>query len=368
MQRYAYIDALRGYAILGVIMVHAAQMVPGLEWPFLPFASAGARGVQLFFVASALTLMMSWHARNDGAIPFFVRRFFRIAPMFWLAIVFFVGLDGFAPRYWAPNGIGWLHVFATAAFLHGWHPATITSVVPGGWSIAVEMTFYLIFPLLMLLLRSWWSTVLAILLSVVLARLLSPLPASWFPDQAPYLNGAFVFLWFPNELPVFLVGILVFHLSRDVRGRLPMVTFEVGAAIGVALILLAPFVSIPRQPLLVYALMFGAVALCLSQGAGRWLIGFPIRWLGTISYSGYLWHFAILGILSALQERVGINPFGINDPVHSWPYFLFFFAMLLGMTAALSALTYRYVEKWGIAFGRNLAAKLSPVPSLARSG
>ena len=37
-------------------------------------ADQGARGVQLFFVASAITLCMSWEARRDGAIPFYIRR------------------------------------------------------------------------------------------------------------------------------------------------------------------------------------------------------------------------------------------------------------------------------------------------------
>ena len=198
MQRYEYIDALRGYAIFGVIIIHANLMVPGLEWPVMRFAMAGDRGVQLFFVASALTLMISWHGRDDSTIPFLVRRFFRITPMFWLAIVFFTA---FTPRHWAPNGIGWPQVFATAAFLHGWHPATINGVVPGGWSIAVEVTFYLAFPVLALLLRSWWSTGLALLLSIVLTRLLNPLAASWFSDQPSYLTDQFEFYWFPKSAP-----------------------------------------------------------------------------------------------------------------------------------------------------------------------
>jgi hypothetical protein len=55
----AYIDALRGYAILGVIGVHASQSGAELAWPLQLLADQGARGVQLFFVVSALTLMLS---------------------------------------------------------------------------------------------------------------------------------------------------------------------------------------------------------------------------------------------------------------------------------------------------------------------
>ena len=113
---YNFIDALRGYAILAVMAVHAAQAMPTWEGTVRQLVGQGARGVQLFFVASALTLAMSWNARNDGVLPFYTRRIFRIAPMFWLGIVFFVWLNGFGPSYFAPNGFGAIHVALTAFF------------------------------------------------------------------------------------------------------------------------------------------------------------------------------------------------------------------------------------------------------------
>src|SRR5215468_288588 len=108
--RADYIDGMRGYAILMVIAVHASLRVPRLEWPLADVMAQGARGVQLFFTVSALTLMMSWHRRQDGSAPFYLRRLFRIAPMFWLAIVVFIVLFGTAPRFAAPFGVGWMQV------------------------------------------------------------------------------------------------------------------------------------------------------------------------------------------------------------------------------------------------------------------
>ena len=92
-RHYDWIDSLRGYAILLVIAVHATQVckLPEVVQTFL---NQGARGVQLFFVVSAVTLMMSWRARQDGVLAFYKRRFFRIAPMWWLAIIFWVLLQG----------------------------------------------------------------------------------------------------------------------------------------------------------------------------------------------------------------------------------------------------------------------------------
>jgi acyltransferase-like protein len=84
LKRFVYIDVLRGYAVLGALFVHCSQYVG-----FDCFAAFGARGVQLFFVVSALTLMASWHSRADGVTAFFLRRVFRIVPMYWLTILIY---------------------------------------------------------------------------------------------------------------------------------------------------------------------------------------------------------------------------------------------------------------------------------------
>jgi peptidoglycan/LPS O-acetylase OafA/YrhL len=359
VQREAYIDALRGYAILAVIMVHSSQLVSGLEWPIRQFAQKGQRGVQLFFVVSALTLMSSWHRRNDGAGPFLIRRAFRIAPMFWLAIIFFVLLDGFGPRYFAPEGIGWLHVAATAAFVHGWYPTTINSVVPGGWSIAVEMMFYLGFPFIVWWLREWRSTTLALAVAMLVAPELSrTVPGLLWPRMSDGVVGNFGALWLPKQLPVFLIGVLTFHLSNRLSGKCSMRGLEIGAAVCVALILLAPFLP-GIGGLYPCAALFGALAFTLGQGAGKWLVVAPVRALGIVSYSAYLVHFAILGVLVRLRDT-GIDPFGIGDAAHGWSYFLFCYIALVAATAACSTLTYRYVEKPGIAVGRWLANRMRP--------
>ncbi len=97
------IDALRGIAVLGVIVIHAANVphVPNTIWNL---ALPGQRGVQLFFIVSAFTLFLSRERRPDEAHPdrnFFLRRFFRLTPMFYLATVL---ACLFAPDGSAGNG------------------------------------------------------------------------------------------------------------------------------------------------------------------------------------------------------------------------------------------------------------------------
>ena len=103
-QKLDYIDAVRGWAILLVITHHVGSMFPEMPYPVKKLTNFGWHGVQLFFLASALTLLMSWHrARvHDGVFvgSFFVRRFLRIAPMYYAgAAIYFVAeppISGFS--------------------------------------------------------------------------------------------------------------------------------------------------------------------------------------------------------------------------------------------------------------------------------
>jgi peptidoglycan/LPS O-acetylase OafA/YrhL len=82
--KYDYIDALRGLAVLGVVSVHTTQLVRPASAGLQTLASAGGSGVQLFYLASALTLFLSLDTRKsterNSTLKFFIRRYFRIAP------------------------------------------------------------------------------------------------------------------------------------------------------------------------------------------------------------------------------------------------------------------------------------------------
>lgn len=84
-----YLDCIRGYAIFLVIACHTVFEYSELPWVVKRVAVNGWFGVQLFFLASAITLLMSWHSAARGGTPdlraFAIRRFFRIAPAYYLA-------------------------------------------------------------------------------------------------------------------------------------------------------------------------------------------------------------------------------------------------------------------------------------------
>ncbi len=220
IKRYAYIDALRGYAILGVIAVHSTFHFDEYEYLFERVFVGGQYGVHLFFVASALTLFLSLSKRSeDEKSPyrnFFIRRFFRIAPLFWFGILVYY-LLGLVP--WdeemgslRPELEPW-NYWLTFAFLHGWHPATINKVVPGDWSIAVEVTFYLLVPWLFLWIKNLrmalWVLIAVVILALIFDRLIASYAYLVFPDHSPRSFREFNFV---RQLPVFLIGVSLYFL------------------------------------------------------------------------------------------------------------------------------------------------------------
>jgi peptidoglycan/LPS O-acetylase OafA/YrhL len=368
--RFAYIDALRGYAILGVISVHSSQLFPSLEWSLRLVADQGARGVQLFFTVSALTLMMSWQGRADGVLPFWTRRVFRIGPMFWLALAYYLILVGWfhvGLRYWGPTEISWRGALTSAALIHGFHPGTIDSIVPGGWSIADEMEFYALFPLLVLTIRSWRAAGVALITSTALVVALTPfmtriLPAL-LPTESMTLLADFGEL-FPFQLPAFLVGILVFHLLRTFSGRLSYNILRTGFFCGLALIAALPFLAaffagrihwaiyflIFGLAPFSYSIVFGVIAFCLAEGVGLFLVNAMIVHIGKVSYSAYFWHFAMLELIG-----LTVASFGWSLAPLGWPYYIATFAVAVALSVAGATLTFLMIEQPMIRIGHRIA-------------
>lgn len=336
--RYPYIDALRGYAILMVIAVHSSQHVSDLSPAVRTLADQGARGVQLFFVASALTLCISWKARNDGTQSFYLRRFFRIAPMYYLCLPLFLYLQGFGPSAYAPDGLGARHVIMALTFTHGFMPDTITSVVPGSWSIADEMIFYAIFPLLI---GALFRARLAVVIVAVIAatwvchitqrNLYSLVAHNIIDPQHNALWGTFLYLGFINQLPCFLAGMLVFKWLSEAR-RVPLAyLFVIGSVIAAVWIAFNPHavpffgrLSLPMQ----YGAVFAAFALGLSHWQPWFLVNPLIGWIGKVSYSGYLVHLAVLSSIPVPHDTLAQA-----------------FLTVTVITVAISSATFLYIEQ-----------------------
>lgn len=352
-RHFGYIDALRGYAILMVIAVHTSEAFADLPSWLSKILAQGARGVQLFFVVSALTLSMSWVARHEGAPEFYARRFFRIAPMFWIAIVIFLWIDGTSSSIYAPAGIGFRHIAMTALFVHGFWPDTITSVVPGGWSVANEVIFYALFPLIVppLLRARWRFLIIVAILAMALGPQLSRLDslAYLLPTSAEGVSGIYFSLWFPRQLPCFIFGIMLYRFSTEQH---PISAFFAKAIclLCVALMLLFPFLdgvkyALPLGLSTSYAIAFSLLVFSLMNWRNSPLINQFAIWTGKISYSAYFLHFLILHFLPTLH----VTGRTVVDIALAY-------IMVVIVTVAFSSLTYLMIEKPIIRLGNALIA------------
>jgi peptidoglycan/LPS O-acetylase OafA/YrhL len=342
LKRFAYIDALRGYAILGVILVHTSQ-----KSGFDSQGAFGARGVQLFFLASALTLMFSWHERHDGATAFFVRRIFRIVPMFWVSIPIYLALHVDADT---------TQVLSAALFLQAIRPDWIEApIVPGGWSVCAEMLFYCMFPLIGIYVNSFLKACALAVAWFALARLWalygSAFGAAIFPTfNAPEI-GIWVFLSLPSQLPPFAVGILLYFVIPRWKHAVGRAATEM--LLAAALILIA-YLAAYRSPAISYfSLAFGLVALCLANGAGRYLINAVITRIGRLSFSIYLLHWLCIGRIVSLIDVMQIG---------AGARFFLLFCGTTALTTALAAITYSAIERPMIRLGNRLIERIL-VPS-----
>jgi len=364
---FDFVDSLRGIAVLGVLLVHTGQRVEGLPGPVDAATNFGAYGVHLFFVASAFTLFASLSRRSSSesrpTLNYFLRRFFRIAPLFWLAIVFYLRWNGTGPQYWAPHGIGWADVLATACFAHGWRPTMINSVVPGGWSIAVEMNFYLLVPWLFRRLtsarRAVWFFIACLTFQAVVNAAMRPVFLRQLSADEQYLGALMEIMWLPAQLPVFAAGFVLYRWIVPDRAR-----HSSGARLTPA----ARWLSWPAFVMLVTVLGFslsglaptstfwGTVFAILAAGlalhpSSVFVNGFT-RYLGDISYSGYLVHFAVLDV----AERV-LRHF---TPLARYPlpHLAVLYAAVVCGTALVATATTRLLEQPARGAGRALIAAL----------
>jgi peptidoglycan/LPS O-acetylase OafA/YrhL len=381
-RHFDYIDAVRGYAFLAVLLHHVSKI--GGHFPGRWIWVSGYYGVQLFFLASAITLCYSMGSRQRKEkrpiLFFFIRRLFRIGPMFWLAMIFYwcLPLDG-VRRDWlkpftppgAPSSIDFI---LNALFLHGWMPSSYTSIVPGGWSIAVEMNFYLIFPILFRYIRSLKQAAAAVMAGMLFTffyfRKFVPFLHSYFLPNMPHETfWHFRELIFPAQFAVFLIGIFSYHLLRENEVK-HIIDNKLGASVCLimSLFFFKSFLQgqsgfIPIELLTVMTL--AGIIIALSRQTMPWLINSWIRYLGKISFSCYLIHFAVLSFVFKLfgvhlnDNSMWYQPDNNLSSIQNILLYLGIATATLFLTAGISTLTLHLVENPGIALGRRLINRLN---------
>jgi peptidoglycan/LPS O-acetylase OafA/YrhL len=323
------IDGLRALAVVPIVLFHIG--FPGLDGGFV--------GVDIFFVISGF-LITGILARElaEGRFSlarFYERRVRRILPALFAAVTA-TGLAAwllFLPEDLSQFGKSAIATLAFACnFLFARQvdyfaaPALFKPLLHC-WSLAVEEQFYLFFPLLLAMLwplgRRRTIAALAVIaaLSLVLAQI-------WL-DGAPQR----AFFWSPARAWELLAGSLL------ALGALPRVcgAFARQALAGLGLILIAgsvilldetmPFPGLAAIP----PVLGSALILHCAQGTlgGRLLQLRPLRFIGWISYSLYLWHWPVVVFLN---YRLG--PLGLATKLAA-----------LAMCLILATASWRWIEE-----------------------
>lgn len=326
--RLAALDGLRGLAVLFVLLSHASKHFPVIH-PAINFRGAGKFGVYLFFLLSAylldrqIALAMRRGEQNYWG-NYFLRRVLRVYPLFAVALV--------------------LHLLLTdlgiTTVIETWQDVTAHLTLREGkgvfWSIPVEMTYYLVSPVIMvicgLVLRWRAGLVFGFLAGLIAA-------AAWLSASGWLPTGSLI-----DYLPIFLMGaIIAVHevlLPRqEQRGGLAL---DVAALVATATILATiPAVSTALfgfrfrlnsvEMRLVAALCWATLLFAATRGSPlvRAVLERPgLGFLGMISFSAYLFHYPVITFVARL-------------PIPS----LLKFPLFMTLTLGVSFLTYSCIEK-----------------------
>ncbi|NUS33419.1 MAG: acyltransferase, partial [Gemmatimonadaceae bacterium] len=176
------------------------------------------------------------------------------------------------------------------------------------WSLAVEEQFYVVWPLLFLLVGALGQR--RLLAAFAIAGLASFAASLWLTTTAQ----PWAFFGMPTRIWEFALGGVVALLlrpsaERDAR-RGALLQIAALAAIGFAVISYDRATSYPGVAALVPALAAAALlvggAWAPASAASRMLSTPALRWLGRLSYAWYLWHWPLVGIGAVLDRDIGV--------------------------------------------------------------
>ncbi|MDQ0640908.1 peptidoglycan/LPS O-acetylase OafA/YrhL [Pedobacter sp. W3I1] len=337
--RLKYLDAIRGVAVLMVLMAHSTELsnIANLKPMIKHFIESGVFGVQLFFIISAYTLFYTLQHNRKSNTNFYLRRLFRIAPAYYAAVLFY----SFYNQYW---GFGTMTNFL---FLHGFSPKYINSIVPGGWSIGIEMFFYLFVPFLFNYITNLPKAIYFLFITFIvkiLAYYIINLPL--FSSVA--VDGSFMYFWFPNQLPVFAIGFVLYFYLQEIHSNDEQL---ISASLTIAaLVIFSIMTALPIfENNTIIAAGFAIFLAFLGRSKSYpWLENRLLLFIGKISYSAYLWQYAMIFLI----RKIGIyNLFSINISGSAYINFVINYLILFTFTTFTAYISFLIIEKPGQKIG-----------------
>jgi peptidoglycan/LPS O-acetylase OafA/YrhL len=297
MKRILQLDGVRALAFLAIFLRHAFG-VP-LLWA----------GVDIFFVLSGflITSILMDGRRKEGAWShFYERRALRILPTYFVCLLL---ATHFFQLHWGVNAL-WYGLFAMNV------AETLNVGMPGLgilWSLAVEEQFYLFWPVVAL--RFEPRAVLKFALALIV---LTPLLRG---AATPFLSNHWpIYYLMPFRMDLIASGAVMAVLWRESHPllawrRAGLVLMGAGALLFAASVWLLPDFNAKSNSIsfnvlgysLICCMGAGLIAFTLGTEKGWWMslmTAKPVRWIGTISYTGYLVHTGAIGLISPFSSHI----------------------------------------------------------------
>lgn len=347
-KRFEHIDSMRAIAALLVVWLHTSEIFVKIAKPSMQdglydiahFFDFGRIGVVIFFAISGFVIPSSLTgSKIEGVRSFLIKRFFRMYPLYWLSIPF-----GLITSWYI-----WGKDISAAAILWNFtmvqEAAGYPSIQGLYWTLQTELVFYALCVLLFLtgLLRSVWVLIaLAALFTIahlgppVLALVGVHVPSIPSPALATMSLNLGVMFWgalfrsrsdqrtFPGVAKLALLGFIVAWCCLALYA---MKMYSINPAYWQ---LCAPYA--------IGVLLFGVLAIS-KRVTSPFLV-----WLGTISYSIYLFHPVVLYTVAG---AVQLSDLGWLKGWTTGGYML----VTVVLTVMLSAITYRCIEQPAMRFG-----------------
>ncbi len=361
-----FLDQIRGIAIVAVFLFHSLgtafshDQLPWGSWLrdfnvsssflcLLPL-SLGWAGVSVFFVVSGFCIHLSF-SRNPSWRNFGIRRFFRIYPPYFFAVLLFALV---LPWSRVDNGLsGAAQIGSHLALLHNFDSRLYFGISPAFWSIAIEAQLYVLYPVLLALVaRLGWRRSLGYIavLELGLRLVLAITLVIKGRMVSPPLGGLPLLYWYSWSIGVAVAE--AYLLGRPIPFSNHSVLLWSVIAIGSNFV--KPFASFS---FLFFALLTATVIAKLlryPQAPFRLPVflsrSFSI--IGVWSYSIYLLHQPLLGLAPQV-----VSQFSLPDYLQE----LVTFAVCLGFwfpIVGLSALWYRVIELPSIALSKRIIANI----------
>jgi peptidoglycan/LPS O-acetylase OafA/YrhL len=347
------LDGLRGAAILLVVVYH--------NFGFINYFSFGWLGVDLFFVLSGFLItdiLLNTVGKPGYLKNFYLRRALRIFPLYFLCLLIFLFL---LPALFPPPGVGYYqdNQFWLWTYLQNWlyiFKPTDATPLHHLWSLAVEEQFYLVWPLIILVVRK--TRILLLIICLILAAVIGLRLWAWMNHDA---NFAYYQLYTFSRIDGICIGCMVALLQRINKNffdhfTAPVVLFFAVLNFTFFLINRQYRFSFPYLALAGYttfAMLFGLLvneAITRKTKIINLLFDNQLlRFFGKISYGFYVFHWPLYIILAPRLESWLTGKMGW----HTMQFSISLSATLFAL--AISWLSYQYFEKYFLQLKKRFA-------------